>query len=293
MNKLNELPKSQGRISGTGAAPYTDLYIYILEGVVGKTYESHLGDAFVGNWVEDDSSFLFFGLPADKEVDQLVASCKGLKLIESHHFTYDQWQGGGLEPLRVDDFIVVSPWEDEACKEEGIRIVLDPGVVFGNGLHPTTRDCLKAISLTNRQSPFTKVLDLGTGTGVLALAAARIGAKNVLGVDLNPLCVKTAINNVGLNGLSDIIRMVDGPAEEFVHESADLVVANIHHAVIERLLDSGAFQGAERFIISGLLRSQFRDIKARLEGAHFRILREWEQDMTWFTLLAKKKSIDC
>ncbi len=290
---MNELPKREGGISGTGAGPYKDLYIYLIKGVVEEQYESHFGDAFVGNWVEDDSSFLFFGLPADKEVDQLVETCKGLELIESHHFTYDQWQGGGLEPLRVDDFIVIPPWENDDCKEEGIRIILDPGVVFGNGLHATTRDCLKALSFTNRQRPFVKVLDLGTGTGVLALAAALIGAKSVLGVDLNPLCVKTAIKNVQLNGLDEIIRMVDGPAEDFVHEPADLVVANIHHAVIERLLDSGGFQDTERFIISGLLRSQFRDVKARLEGAHFRILREWDQDMTWFTLLAKKKSIDC
>ncbi len=288
---MNELPKREGDVSGTGAGPYKDLYIYLLKGVVEEQYESCLGDAFVGNWVEDNDSFLFFRLPADKEVDQLVETCKELELIESHHFTYEQWQGGGLEPLRVEDFIVIPPWENEACKEEGIRIVLDPGVVFGNGLHPTTRDCLKALSFTNSQRPFTKVLDLGTGTGVLALAAALMGAKSVLGVDLNPLCVKTAINNVELNGLSEIIRMVDGSAEDFVHEKADLVVANIHHAVIERLLNSGAFQGAERFIISGLLRSQFRDVKARLEESHFRILREWEQDMTWFTLLAKK-SID-
>ncbi len=292
MEKLRELPKREGGKSGTEVGPYEDLYIYLINGVVEEQYESHFGDAFVGNWVEDDSSFLFFGLPADKEVDQLVKTCNELELIESHYFTYDQWQGGGLEPLRVDDYIVIPPWENDACKEEGIRILLDPGVVFGNGLHPTTRDCLKALSFTNRQHPFEKVLDLGTGTGVLALAAALLGAKNVLGVDLNPLCVKTAFHNVELNGLSEIVQMVDGSAEDFVHEPADLVVANIHHAVIERLLDSGGFQGAERFIISGLLRSQFRDIKARLEGASFRILREWDQDMTWFTLLAKKNSGD-
>ena len=86
--------------------------------------------------------------------------------------------------------------------------------------------------------------------------------------------------------------MVDGLAEDFINDPADLVVANIHHAVIERLLDSGGFRDTERLIISGLFRSQFRDVKVRLEGAHFRILQEWDQDMTWFTLLAKKESID-
>jgi hypothetical protein len=75
-------------------------------------------------------------------------------------------------------------------------------------------------------------------------------------------------------------------------QSADLVVANIHHAVIERLLDSGVFRDAERFIISGLMRSQYRDVKSRLEMNRFRLLREWDHDMTWFTCLAEKNSGD-
>jgi ribosomal protein L11 methyltransferase len=127
---------------------------------------------------------------------------------------------------------------------------------------------------------------------VLSLAAAFLGAESVLGVDINPLCIKTALKNVELNGLQEIIRMVDGPAEDYVDEPADLVVANIHHAVIERLLDSGVFRDAERFIISGLMRSQYRDVKSRLEMNRFRFLREWDHDMTWFTCLAEKNSGD-
>ncbi len=244
----------------------------------------------MGNWVEEDTSFLFFNRSADSEVNRFLEICSELELIETHQFSYEEWQGGGLEPFRVDDFFVMPPWEHGSVDEEGLRIILDPGVVFGNGLHPTTRDCLKALSYTSKQHPFTSVLDLGTGTGVLALAAALLGAESVLGVDINPLCVKTAINNVELNGLTETIRMVDGPAEDFVHEPADLVVANIHHTVIERLLDSGVFRDAERFIISGLLRSQFRDVRSGLEMNHFRILCEWEHDMTWFTLLAEKEN---
>jgi len=285
---LTEATKKAVEESEAKDRPYKDLYIYLLNGPVKEQYERHFGDAFVGNWVEDDSSFLFFGQPAQKEVDRLLEICPDLELIESHQFTYEQWQGGGLEPFRIDDFVVVPPWEKELSEDTGLRILLDPGVVFGNGLHPTTRDCLKALSLANRLRPFKKVLDLGTGTGVLALAAASLGAESVLGVDINPLCIKTALKNVELNGLQEIIRMVAGPAENYVDEPADLVVANINHAVLERLLDSGVFRDAERFIISGLFRSQFRDVKTRLEMMHYRVLREWDHDMTWFTLLAEK-----
>ncbi len=291
MKKLNELPKmGGGGTSGTATGPYQDLYIYLLKGVVEEQYESHFGTSFIGNWVEDDSSFLFFGRPADKEVGRLLRTRPELELIEIHQFTYEQWQGGGLRPLRVGDFVVVPPWEKKGAGENGIRILLDPGVVFGNGLHPTTRDCLRALLIAKRQRAFKKVLDLGTGTGVLALAAVFLGAESVLAVDINPLCVKTTAKNVKMNGLGEVIRVVDGPAEDFVGEPADLVVANIHHEVIKRLLASGGLGDTERLIISGLMRSQFRDVKNELEMSHFRILREWDHDMTWFTLLAENES---
>ena len=286
--ELAELSGRDGKKTGTGEGPYRGLHIYLLKGLVMEKDEDDLGDAFVGNWVEDGSSFLFFGRSADKEVGQLLKTRPALELSETHHFTYEQWQGGGLKPFRVADFIIIPPWERKVDGEEGIRIALDPGVVFGNGLHPTTRDCLKALAYTRKQGPFRRVLDLGTGTGVLALAAGLLGAESVLAVDINPLCVKTAIKNVALNGLREIVQVVDGRAEDFVDEPADLAVANIHHEVIQGLLDSGGFRYTERFIVSGLMRSQFRDVKTQLEKCNFQILREWDHDMTWFTLLAVK-----
>jgi ribosomal protein L11 methyltransferase len=210
--------------------------------------------------------------------------------VDDYHFTNQQWQGGSLEPIKVDNFVVVPPWEFIDIDEGKIRIVLDPGVVFGNGLHPTTRDCLRALASAKRHMPFNKVLDLGTGTGILALAAALLGAETVFAVDINPLCVKTAIENTRLNGLEKVIQAVNAHAEDFVDEIADLVVANIHHEVINSLLDCGNFCNFDQIIISGLMRSQFRDVKIQLERKRFQILREWDHDMTWFTCLAKKKN---
>ncbi|MBW1796898.1 MAG: 50S ribosomal protein L11 methyltransferase, partial [Deltaproteobacteria bacterium] len=196
-------------------------------------------------------------------------------------------QGGGLDALRIERFLIVPPWERMVFTEGLIRILLDPGVVFGNGLHPTTRDCLRAIACSHGQSPFSSVLDLGTGTGVLALAVAFLGAERVLAADLNPLCVRTVNKNVRLNGLEEIIDVVEGPAEDFFDEPADLVVANIHHAVIRDLLERRVFRKKDRVIISGLMRSQARDVRAQLEKCQLEILREWDHDMTWFTFLAE------
>lgn len=278
--------------SGGGHCPYTDLHVYVIDGLLPAGAETALGNSFIGNWVEDESSFLFFETPADEQVNTLIAAHPRVTLLESHQFSYEQWQGGGFEKFDVAGFHVMPSWEKEEENCLNAQILLDPGVVFGNGLHATTRDCLRAIALTKSQKPFKTAIDLGTGTGVLSLAAVAAGAQRVLAVDLNPLCVKTAQKNVGLNDMEDKVRVVQGKAEEFLNESADLIIANIHHAVIAHLLKCDGFFSAERLIISGLLRSQFRDVREELMKSRYCIVREWDHDMTWFTLLAEKEQLE-
>lgn len=82
--------------------------------------------------------------------------------------------------------------------------------------------------------------------------------------------------------------MVEGPAEGLMEEPADLVVANIQHAVISNLLERRVFSQRERLIVSGLLRSQAREVKAQLDRYNFRIIFEWDYEMTWFTMFAEK-----
>ena len=272
----------------TRTGPYDFLHIYLFDGRVTEVDERGLGDAFIGNWVEEGNSFLFFSRPAEKEVGRLLEIHLGLKLVESHCFSYEQWQGSGFSAFRVGDLFVSPPWGGEKVAGREGRILLDPGVVFGNGLHPTTRDCLRAVQYAWRLREVKAVLDLGTGSGILALAASVLGAETVLAVDVNPLCVKTAIRNAALNGLADVIQVVQGRAEDFAAEPADLTIANIHYEVIGRLLDMEGFRESGAVILSGLLRSQFRDVRMRLENKDFRVIREWDQDMTWFTLLAER-----
>jgi len=271
-----------------GQRPYQDLYVYLLNGVLWEGDETFLGNDFIGNWVEGENSFLFFSKPSRQLVSRLLTARPNLALESDYHFSYEEWQGGGLDPLAIDPFLIVPPWQKKDDLSGLMTILLDPGVVFGNGLHPTTRSCLKALYLAAQNIPLGRVLDLGTGTGILALAAARLGAQQVLAVDLNPLCVKTAAKNVDLNGLTGIIRVIEARAEDVVNDAADLIVANIHYAVIERLLEGGAFHKSATLIISGLMRSQYRQIKTRLSQYGFHPLHEWDHDMTWFTVLANR-----
>jgi ribosomal protein L11 methyltransferase len=136
-----------------------------------------------------------------------------------------------------------------------------------------------------------RVLDLGTGTGILALAAALLDAEKVLAVDLNPLSVKTARKNVRLNGLEGSIEVVEGLAEDFVEETADLVLANLHHNVLLKLLGTAGFLEKRWYVLSGLLRSQVREIRDQLRERELHVTREWEQEGTWYTLLAKNQGL--
>jgi ribosomal protein L11 methyltransferase len=268
--------------------PHPDLYIYLVQGPVRESDTGVLGNSFLGNWVEDDTSFLFFSEPARERVEQLVLNGPHLTFVEDHHFTYEEWQGGWFDTVKADPFLIVTPWSGEEGGGEGIRIILDPGVVFGNGLHPTTRDCLRAILFAWKNRPVKRVIDLGTGTGILALAAARLGAGCVLAVDMNPLCVQTATRNAGLNRLEDRIRVIEGRAEDILTEPADLVVANLHHAVVQTILAGRRFEAGEMLAISGQMRSQYRDIKRLLRRHRFSILQEWDHEMTWYTVLAER-----
>ncbi|MBW1886818.1 MAG: 50S ribosomal protein L11 methyltransferase, partial [Deltaproteobacteria bacterium] len=217
----------------------------------------------------------------------LLKNRSDLVFFDDYHFTYEQWQGAGLTSFKIENFFIVTPWDQTEAAKGELKIILDPGVVFGTGFHPTTRDCLKAMVYLRSRYPWEKVMDFGTGTGILAIAAALLGSKEVLAVDLNPLSVKTAKKNVSLNHLEEIIEVIEGRVENFVNEDADLVVANIHYEVIRKILENKGFREKGWFIISGLMRSQVQEVKWQMEKYDLQVIHEWDNDMTWYTILAK------
>ena len=91
---------------------YHDLYIYLIEGVVPAEDEATFGEQFIGRWIEGESSFLFFSESSREKVDVLLRSRPGLSLFQEHNFSYDEWQGSILEPIRVENFLIVPPWKN-------------------------------------------------------------------------------------------------------------------------------------------------------------------------------------
>jgi ribosomal protein L11 methyltransferase len=274
----------------SGCNPYESLYIYYLEGPVRKAEERYLGPEFLGNWVEGDSSFLFFSRPSREFVQMIVERDERLRLIDEFHFTHEEWMGGVIESHRVSRFFIVPPWEDVRQGNGEFKMLLDPGVVFGTSLHPTTRHCLLALLEISERMSFSGVLDLGTGTGILAIGAALLGAETVLAVDNNPLAVRTAARNVALNGLEQAVTVREGLAEDFMDSPFDLIMANIHFEVILTLVKNDGFLQKGQFILSGLMKDQARKIKMELSRLPVEIIQEWDHDTVWHTIMGRVQS---
>jgi ribosomal protein L11 methyltransferase len=271
------------------SAPLKDLFIYQLEGRYPSKYDG-FRDNFIGNWQEADSAFLFFSSPAEADLERLLQSQQQLRYVDSYRMPYQDWIGGEFDGLEHGKIRIIPAWKTPAIASGDSEnrlptLLLDPGVVFGTGTHPTTRQCLEALELTSDRDPLESVLDLGTGSGLLALAAARMGARRVLAVDVNLLAARTTLENVRRNRLLDRIVTVQGRAEDFIHLPADLLMANIHYEIMRQLVESDRLLVHQRFILSGLMRREAKDIANRLARRSIRILQTWNHDGVWFTFL--------
>ncbi len=273
--------------------PYQDLYIYYLEG----TFDSHTNfprEHFIGNWEEEGSSFLFFGKPAENAVRRLVASQSGVTFVDQYQMRYNQWLGEEPKPVRIGSFTVTPPWYNDAKQgmenPAKLQIVLDPGVVFGTGTHPTTHDCIVALEKACSFGNIETAMDLGTGTGLLAVAAAKLGCTKVLAADINFLAARTARKNIQLNGLASLIVPVQGSALDLIENPADLLIANIHYDVMKQLIASNGFLTKGYFILSGLLRSQARDVENQLAQLPVCLIEKWDVNGIWHTYLGKTGS---
>jgi ribosomal protein L11 methyltransferase len=262
--------------------PYQDLFIYYLEGHL-STEAGLKSNIFIGNWEEDNFSFLFFSQPAVDILKDLLATQPQLTLLDQFQMTYEEWQGGPIKPFKMGRFTIVPPWCHSHNAFNSDKIVLDPGVVFGAGTHPTTRDCMAALELAFSINPSAVTLDIGTGTGLLAIAAARLGSLQVIAVDLNHLATRTALSNVRYNGLCDQIIVLCADAQKSIDLPSDLMISNIHYDVMKNLIHSKGFLNNRQFILSGLLRSQAKIIIDQLTQYPIKIIQRWSQEGIWHT----------
>lgn len=277
-----------------GITPWEELFIYYLKGRL-ELSDQKFQKNFIGNWEEDDDSILFFSSSADQQIENLLHRQPHLEYVDSYRMLYNQWLGEKFSTFEHGAFRIMPPWEVTEDRvnsfADKLPILLDPGLVFGTGTHPTTRDCLEALELAAESNQISSVLDLGTGTGLLALAAARLGSERIVGIDLNHLAATTARRNVWLNQLEDRIVIAQGRAEDMIAFPTDLLIANIHCDVMHHLIMSKGFLAKKRFILSGLMRSEAKHIANTLHRYPVKILKQWTKDGIWHTMYGKVEQI--
>ena len=192
------------------------------------------------------------------------------------------------KPSKVGEKIVVKPiWEEYEAKEGELVVDLDPGMAFGTGTHETTRMCIQALERYVKEE--STVFDVGCGSGILAIAAAKLGAKLAVGVDLDPVAVESSIENVGYNKLNNI-EILHGNLVEVIDGKADIVVANILAEIICILTDDvkRVLKDGGVFITSGIIHDRVDMVCEKLEATGFEVV-EKNRDGEWNCIVAKLK----
>ena len=188
--------------------------------------------------------------------------------------------------LHLGQRMVIKPsWRSYTPAPDELILEMDPGMAFGTGLHPTTQLCVLATEALVR--PSTDVLDLGTGTGILAMTAAKLGAGHILAVDNDEDAVMAARLNADANKLSDRIDLVHGSLED-VTADYDLVLANILAPIIITMAESGLAERVRHggiLVVSGILEEQADSVAAALEATGLQVTERRQQE-EWIALVA-------
>lgn len=194
---------------------------------------------------------------------------------------------------RVGRRLVIKPtWREYEAQSDDVVIDLDPGMAFGTGLHPTTQMCL--LGLEEAVRPGMAVLDVGTGSAVLAIAAVKLGANSVLACDLDPIAVDVARQNVSLNGLResvDVRRGTLGPGSSVVDQGQrfDLLLANIIADVIVALMPDlfSALRPGGLALLSGIIDTKEAGVARALEAVGFEMISRRQQG-DWLMLVVRR-----
>lgn len=199
----------------------------------------------------------------------------------------DNWKEY-FKPAKITDRIVIKPtWEAYERKEDELVIEIDPGMAFGTGTHPTTSLCVKLLEKYIEPEK-DAVLDVGCGSGILAIASALLGAREILAVDIDPVAVTVTAENIKLNGLGNKIGVAEGDLTKGLEFRANIVVANLMADLVMMLSQDvvAHLKGKSIYISSGILIEKQEEVVAAIEECGFHILDIMEEG-EWCAIAAQ------
>ena len=210
--------------------------------------------------------------------------------VETEGVEQEDWQNGWRKyyhPMDIGSRLAIVPsWQE--YDTDRVKLILDPGLAFGTGGHETTSLCLEA--LDQRVKGGERVLDIGTGSGILAIAALKLGAASAEGVDIDPVAVRTAGENAALNGVADKLTVLVGDLSDKASGKYDIITANIVANAIISLAPSvpGLMAEGAAFIASGIIDSRKDEVIAALEKAGLSV-QEVKEKRGWECIVCKRR----
>lgn len=223
---------------------------------------------------------------------RLIAHVGDVSALRVRVVEEEEWQDAWKEhfhALHVGTRTVIVPtWRTYEPRENDVVVTIDPGMAFGTGHHPTTRMCLEL--LERHVVPGDRVLDLGCGSGILSIAAAMLGASDVLGLEIDPIAASVAERNVRENGVQDTVKTDEAtlPHPQTVPDGYDLLVANVSSKVITELAEHivGVVRSGGTLIFSGILDKQRTEVIERMAALGVRF-EDGLVDADWVALVGR------
>lgn len=255
----------------------------------------------LGSWHEEGRTHVYFApeftpLEVHSFVSQLQATFAIPGGAVQHEIQWEEEQDWHLawrtyfRPVRIGHRLLVrAPWHSPTEGEERIEVVIEPGMAFGTGTHPSTQLSLEALEML--AAPGKRVLDVGTGSGILAIAAAKLGCSPVIGLDIDPLAVDNARLNLRLNRTEGHVRLFVGSLETLAPTACfDLILANLQRQIILSLLGSlrAHLSPAGDLVLAGLIETEEPEITSEMARFGLRPTHHLRRE-EWVAIVARRQ----
>ena len=279
--------------NGLQIEDYSDIEDRILDGVYGDLIDESVLNA--DRTVASVSVYVSAYKPTEYHTMYLKERLDALKIehtLELISLCEDDWANSWKQyykPIEIGKRLVVVPmWEKYDNSENKVVVKMDPGMAFGTGTHETTRLC--ATLLEKYVTDTSKMLDVGCGSGILAICASKLGAKECYAYDIDPVAIKVARENVKDNDVTNIECGVSDLLKGVKSDTYDVITANIVADIIIRLLpDIGAFMHSKtNLILSGIIDERCDDVYESIAQNNFKITEEIHEN-GWCAISVMKK----